>query len=293
MKIAMLGANGQLGSDVVEVLGTGFPVVALAEGDFDARDRLVIDKLRNKIADCSVVINCVAYTNVDKAESESDIAMEINAVFPERLADFCFAEKKILFHISTDYVFSGDTNRPYNETDSPSPVNVYGISKLKGEEAVSKMGENYFIFRTAGLFGKRGAAGKGGNFINTMIRLSRERGEVRVVNDQFTSPTHSLDVARVIRHFIEKDIMDFGIFHVVSSGYCSWYELADYVISLVGIDAQVIPVSSDEFKTDAKRPLFSALDNAKLSAIYKMPHWRDAVYEYLCRIGAIERRRDG
>ncbi len=281
MHITVLGADGQLGTDVIDLLSKALPVKALTREDFDATDRDVFGRLRPFLEDTDVVINCVAYTDVDKAEQEKDLAYRLNAEFPEGLAGMLGTSDKILFHISTDYVFSGRLGRPYREDDVPDPINVYGKTKLAGEIAVSRLCPRHFIFRTAGLFGKAGPSGKAGNFIDTIIRLARERSSLRVVDDQVTSPTHTLDVARAIRAFIEGGIGEYGIFNVVSKGYCSWYELADYVLRRLGIEAELVPVSSDEFPRPAARPRFSSLDNSKISKWYNMPRWQDAVDEYL------------
>ncbi len=281
MRITVLGADGQLGTDVLDLLSKDLPVNGLTREDFDATDRDVFRQLRPLLENSDIVINCVAYTDVDRAEEEEALAYRLNAEFPKGLAKILGSSNKLLFHISTDYVFSGRLGRPYREDDTPDPINVYGKTKLAGERAVLSLCPRHFIFRTAGLFGKAGPSGKSGNFIDTIIKLARERALLKVVDDQLTSPTHTLDVARAIKVFIEKGVGEYGIFNVVSSGYCSWYKLANYIVQRLGIETQVVPVSSDEFPRPAARPKFSALDNSKVSKWYNMPYWQDAVEEYL------------
>ncbi len=283
--IAVFGADGQLGYDVLQVLSSkdwvDF-VLPVTYQDLDVEKDDVDAFLEEKIGEnFSYIVNCVAYTNVDKAEDEKERAQRINADFPKKLAQFCSQNDIMLFHISTDYVFSGEKSLPYKETDVAFPLNVYGRTKLQGEEYVLRFCEKSFIFRTSGLFGRRGAWGKGGNFVTTMLKLAHEKDEIHVVSDQFTVPTHSFDVARAISHFIEKNINAFGVYHCCSSGGCSWYEFAVEIFSQMRIDVNVLPVSSKEFPTKALRPKYSVMDNSKLSVYYNMPYWKDALQEYI------------
>ncbi len=284
--VAIFGANGQLGSDVFELFRSDPDISRLwgfTQLDLDVeRDDIEAFLEENLKSQVDVIINCVAYTDVDGAERQKDRAFVINALFPDKLAEFCNKKDIVLFHISTDYVFSGEKGTAYVETDMPCPINVYGKTKLEGERRVLAKLKKSFIFRTSALFGRKGAFGKKtGNFVMAMINLAKSRSQIKVVNDQFSSPTHTLDVARALLFFVKEGIMDFGIYHCCSSGGCSWYEFAVEIFSQLNMKVELVPVGSDEFPTLARRPRFSVMDNAKLNRYVKMPVWKDALMEYL------------
>ena len=190
-------------------------------------------------------------------------------------------------YISTDYVFDGTKGGPYTEKDTPNPLNVYGLSKYAGEVFTRNYSGRYYIIRVASLYGVAGARGKGGNFVEFMIQKDRNGEEIRVVDDMFMSPTYTRDVAVMLKRFLEIE-PDFGVYHMVNEGYCSWYEFTKEIFSILGWDVQVIPIKSAELKRLAKRPLFSALKNEKLAKLgLRMRHWKDALKDYLVEKGWI------
>ncbi len=281
-KILVLGANGQLGSDLMKIFaGTNNDVLGLTQLDLDAASADVGSQLA-KYTGYEYIINCIATTNVDGCEDNPDLAFILNSAFVVKLAKFCQEQGAILIQVSTDYVLDGIANEPILETAPPSPLNVYGLSKYAGEIAVSSNCDKYFILRVASLFGIAGAAGKGGNFINTMLRLANEKDSWQVIDDQFSSPTHTLDVARAIACLIDDKITDFGVYNCVSSTGCSWYEFTQEILTLSGLNPdKVKPVSYKDYKFKAKRPQYTILDNSKLAKYYKMPDYKQALAEYL------------
>ena len=200
------------------------------------------------------VINCAAYTNVNGCETDRDTAFGANSLGPRNLAIAADMIGAKLIHISTDYVFSGDSAVPYVEWDKCDPQSVYGKSKLLGEQYVQSLCRKYFIVRTAWLYGKTG-----NNFVKTMLRINREKGECRVVDDQFGNPTNAADLAHHILKLLDTE--QYGIYHGTGNGICSWYEFACQIVELAGISSEVRPCSTEEYPTPAKRPAFSALDN--------------------------------
>lgn len=281
-KILVLGANGQLGSDLMKIFaGTNNDVLGLTQMDLDAASADVGSQLA-KYTGYEYIINCIATTNVDGCEDNPDLAFILNSAFVVKLAKFCQEQQSILIQISTDYILDGIANHPISELVTPNPLNVYGLSKYAGEIAVSSNCDKYFILRVASLFGIAGAAGKGGNFINTMLRLANEKDSWQVIDDQFSCPTHTLDVARAICSLIDDKITDFGIYNCVSSMGCSWYEFTREILNLSGLNPdKVKPVSYKDYQFKAKRPQYTILDNSKLAKYYKMPDYKQALTEYL------------
>jgi dTDP-4-dehydrorhamnose reductase len=284
MKTILLGPGGQLGTDIQTAnLKKGEPlsivpvpraVVDLT--DFDATSSF----LRNQNFSC--LINCSSYHKTDEVERNAELAFAINAYLVQRLAEICLEKKARFVHISTDYVFGGQSKRaPLTEIDSKAPVNVYGASKDKGEDLAMQTGANLLVLRVASLFGTAGASGKGGNFVETMVRLGKEKGALRIVADQTMSPTATSDIAEVIIKMLQQDVAS-GIWHVVNSGAATWYEFARRIIERCGIAVTVSPITSAEFPTAAKRPSYSVLDNSKVSAaVGPMRSWQDALDDYL------------
>jgi dTDP-4-dehydrorhamnose reductase len=229
------------------------------------------------------VINAAAFHNVAQCEELPERAFALNATAVRDLAHACHQISARLVHVSTDYVFDG-ANRtlPYVETDLPAPLNVYGASKLAGEHLLAATCPDHAIVRTAALYGSAPCRGKGGiNFVQRMIQLSAERDEIEVVNDEVTTPTWTLPLARQIRSISEHD--GTGVYHASSQGACSWYEFACEIFALTGKTTKVIPVSSTRFAANVRRPNWSVLDNARLCAegVNLMPHWREALAQYL------------
>jgi len=282
VKVAVTGANGQLGTDLCRVLHN-FDVVPLTHADIEIADMTSVREvvLKHKPA---VIINAAAYVRVDDCEDEKDKAFWVNALGARNVAVVAQELGARLFHISTDYVFGGEfepRTTPYTEFDTPIPVSIYGKSKLAGENLVRHFCLRYFIIRSSGLFGLAGASGKGGNFIETMLRLAKKRGEVRVVNDQVFSPTYTEDLARKIGQLMTTDY--YGIFHITNRGACSWYDFTMEILKLAGIKTPVVPITSDQYPQKARRPCYSVLDNyhLRLLGMDDMRPWQEALKDYL------------
>jgi dTDP-4-dehydrorhamnose reductase len=284
MKVLLLGANGQLGSDILRAQQAhfdGIQIVPLYRKDLDVSDPPAIHNVLSGY-DFDALINCTSYHKTDEVEKHASEAVAVNARAPQRMASLCKAKRALFLHISTDYVFGGDSSKPYTETDAPSPLNVYGASKLLGENLVRReWAQQSLIARVASLFGIAGASGKGGNFVETILRNAKEKGEVRVVSDIRMSPTSTADAADVLLSLLEKRAAP-GIYHVVNSGDASWFDFAREIIQRSGIAAKVTPITSAEFPTAAVRPSYSVLDNRKTqSVVGVIPGWEHALDCYL------------
>lgn len=277
MKILIIGADGMLGSDLVKVLSKNHEVIESLEKNLDIADKQSVEKfvLSNKP---SLVINAAGYTDVDSAESNRGKAFAINAEGPLNIALACKKSGSRLLHFSTDYIFDGTKDGPYTEEDEPNPINVYGASKLKGEQNIQSAFSDYIIVRTQWLYGKNGK-----NFVDAILKLMREKSEVKVVNDQVGSPTYTLDLAKATKTTIEKNIPS-GIYNVANRGYCSWFEFAVEIAKLKNIrNVKIIPVASEEFPRPAKRPKNTRLKQGRFREIigYLLRNWEDALTEYL------------
>jgi len=288
MKIAVIGANGQLGTDLCRALHD-FDIIALTDADIEITDMASVREavLQPKP---SVIINTAAYVRVDDCEDEHDIAFSVNALGARNVAVVAQELGAKLVHISTDYIFGGEAelqNTPYTEFDIPVPLSVYGRSKLAGEDLVRHLCLRHFIVRPSGLFGVAGSLGKGGNFIETMIKLAGERDELKVVSDQVFSPTYATDLAWKIAQLITTEY--YGIFHITNSGACSWYEFTAEILKLAGINTPVVPITSDQFPQKAMRPRYSVLDNyhLRLLGMDDMRPWQEALKDYLAVRGHI------
>jgi len=277
-KVLLLGANGQLGSDIRKVFKENIELLCLTRNSFDI-EQDEISKL-NKYSNVDYIINTTSYHKTDECEDFPDKSFKINSSFVYQLAKFSNENDITLFHISTDYVFDGMSNTPYKEEDTPNPLNIYGLSKYTGELTIQNYSEKYFIFRVSSLFGESGASGKGGNFVETMINLAKKNTPLSIISDQFMAPTHTLDIAKAIYHFIENDIQDFGIYNCCNSGVCSWYDFTKKIFELAKIDYPISKTTYENYKTKAVRPKYSVLDNSKISKHYKMPNWEIALKEY-------------
>ncbi|ANF22236.1 dTDP-4-dehydrorhamnose reductase [Thermococcus piezophilus] len=281
MKVAVIGAHGQLGTDLVKVFGEdpSFEVIPLTHKDLDVTVPETLKVLKDLKPD--VIINTAAYVRVDDAELYPDKAFAVNAIGALNVAEIANEIDAVNVYISTDYVFDGTKGEPYTEEDVPNPINVYGVSKYAGEIFTRNYSRKYYIIRVASLYGKVGASGKGGNFVNWVIEKARHGEELKIVNDQFMSPTYTIDVARTLKKFLEIG-PEWGIYHMVNEGYCSWYEFTKAVFEILGWDVEVKPIKSSELNRLARRPKFSALGNGMLERIgMKMKHWREALREYL------------
>jgi dTDP-4-dehydrorhamnose reductase len=282
VKILITGADGQLGTDLCKSL-EGHQLVPLTINDGDITDFSFVKKqfLSHKP---DVIINTAAYVLVDACEDNKDLAFKVNALGARNVAVGASEIDAKLVQISTDYVFGGeDTPRdvPYTEFDTPVPASIYGASKLAGEDMVCHLCRKHFIIRSSSLFGVAGAMGKGGNFVETMIRLAGERNELRVVNDQISSPTYTKDLSDKIAQLITTEY--YGIFHITNKGFCSWYEFTKEILKLTGSRTPVIPITSAQYPQKARRPPYSVLDNyqLRLLGMDDMRTWHEALRAFL------------
>ena len=276
MKVVITGAKGQLGLELTRQLSqdSKYKIVATDRDELNILDcNQVMQFINDNNPD--VVINCAAHTAVDLCETDVENAYKINAVGPRNLA---IASEKVgakYVQVSTDYVFDGSGTRPYREDDVTCPNSIYGTSKLMGEEFTKDFCSKYFIVRTAWLYGE------GNNFVRTMIKLSENNKELNVVNDQFGSPTSTVDLATCIINLMNTE--HYGTYHATCEGKCSWYDFAKKIFELKNIDIRVNPVTSDEFKRPAPRPAYSVLDNfmLKLVNLNTFRNWEESLDEYL------------
>lgn len=282
-KVAVLGSNGQLGSDLVKVLTNGgHDVLPITRNEISAISNNLASDLHRYLPSIDYVVNCIAVTNVDGCEDNSLNAFQINADFTFHLAKYCSSNNVKLFQISTDYVFDGMKDTPYSENDNTNPLNIYGLSKLAGELAVRAYLKEHFVFRVSSLFGLSGASGKGGNFVTTMQKLAIEKDSWTVISDQITCPTHTLDIARAINVFIEKNITEYGIYNCVSSNSCSWYQFTQEILEQSKLEvSKVKPISYEDYSFKANRPKYGVLSVSKLSKYYQMPTYQESLKEYL------------
>ena len=276
MKVMVTGARGQLGQDLTRKLAqAGHQVIAVDVQDFDLTDSAAVQSAV-EAAEPNAIIHCAAYTAVDRAETEPETCCAVNAIGTLNLARAAVRADAKLLYISTDYVFHGDGTEPYEVNDPVGPRSIYGLSKLQGEEAVRSLMTRCFIVRISWVFG---AGGK--NFIRTMLRLSEDHREVRVVNDQVGSPTYTPDLSDFLCQLIVTD--KYGIYHATNEGTCTWAELAERTFALAGRDCRVIPVPTSEYPTLARRPLNSRLSKACLdrAGFSRLPPWEDALARFL------------
>lgn len=288
MKVAVIGASGQLGSDLCKTL-TDLQIVPLTHRDVEIVDLSSVKRALSQHR-AEVVINTAAFVRVDDCETDPDKAFLTNALGARNVAVVAQEIGARMVHISTDYVFGGETETrttPYTEFDTPTPPNTYGKSKLAGEEFVRYLCHKHFIVRVSALFGTAGSSGKGGNFIETIIRLAKERPELTVVNDQIFSPTYTRDLARKIAWLITTEY--YGTFHITNKGICSWYDFAVEILRQAGLDTPVIPITSDQYPQKARRPQYSVLDNyhLRLLGADDMRPWQEALNDYLKSKGHI------
>lgn len=275
-RVLVTGAAGMLGRAVTAEFGRrGEEVLSLSRRELDITDpaavRSALWQLRPR-----VVVNCAAFTDVDGAEASRERAFLVNGLGPGNLALACREVNAVLVHVSTDYIFDGRKGEPYVVYDPPNPLNAYGKSKLWGERAVAEAGGRCFIVRTSWLFGPGGR-----NFVETMLRIGRERGAARVVSDQRGCPTYTVDLARAIADLLESG--RYGTYHVTNSGSTTWYEFAAAIFKLAGLEVELAPCSTAEFPRPAQRPLYSVLDPFPLKETtgYLLPPWVDALERYL------------
>jgi dTDP-4-dehydrorhamnose reductase len=279
MKIALLGANGQLGRDLQQALHS-HDVRPLTRKEFDVTDHALT---RSSLMDIrpEVILNTTAYHRVDDCETRPELAYAANVLAVLNLIRIANDLDAILVHISTDYVFDGRTKQPYTEKSEPFPVSVYGNSKFAGECLVRSIARKHFLIRSCGLYGAAGSQGKGGNFVQTMLAKARRKEAIRVVDDQVVTPTYTVDLANQIERILPTE--HFGLFHMSNEGSCTWFEFARSIFEIAGLEADLTPTNSEVYKAPAIRPKYSVLENARLKelGLNQMRHWREALAAYL------------
>jgi len=278
MRVLVTGADGQLGHDVCREIGKEAIGIDISELDITDRQMTLayIDKL------CpDAIIHCAAYTAVDMAEAKPDRCHSVNVLGTRWLAEAAKGIDAKFIYMSTDYVFDGALDRPYETDDAPNPLSVYGRTKLEGEDTVRNILEKYFIVRASWIFGLAG-----NNFVKTILRLGREHGVVRVVADQYGSPTYAPDLAKLLAAMIHSE--KYGVFHASNEGFCSWYDFARFVFEVSGLDAKVDPISATEYPAAAVRPGNSRLSKKSLAdaGFAFLPTWQDAAAHFCCCSGA-------
>ena len=288
-RVAVIGAAGQLGIDISRAFRTaGTPLLALSHDDAEVTDPLQIQKVIEAHRP-GVVVNCAAFHTVEACEDVPQTAFAVNAVGALNVARACAKVDAVCVQISTDYVFDGEKDGPYEESDSPRPLNVYGTSKLAGENLVQQACPQSLVVRVASLFGRAGVSGKGGNFVETILKRARAGQAVRVVDDQVISPTYARDAAEVICRLVEGGAR--GVVHVTNLGSapCTWYDLAKQAVDLCKLPTKVEPIASSEYPSKARRPPNSALDSTRAARLTGrlVPPWDDALGRYLREKGYI------
>ncbi len=281
MKIILLGSSGQLGKDFERFLleKENVELHAFSHSELDILD---FEKLVDKFNEVSpdVVINCAAYTKVDQAEKEEALACKVNTVGAKNVSYASFKINAKVVYFSTDYVFDGMKTAPYNEFDKPNPISVYGRSKCYGEIFTKEFNPNHLILRISWLYGIHGS-----NFVKTIIRHAKEKEVLKVVNDQIGTPTYALDVVKETWKLIQVDKV--GLFHSSNTGETTWFEFAKRIVDKLSLKTSVVPITSEEFKAAAKRPLYSVLENylLKLEGLDVMRPWEDAFEEFVDTYG--------
>ncbi|MEO6520477.1 MAG: dTDP-4-dehydrorhamnose reductase [Mucilaginibacter sp.] len=271
-KILVFGASGQLGqclkyvSDERSIKGFVFP-------DESQANILGVDSLGKLFAEHkpNYCINCAAYTAVDKAEDDVDMARKINKDGAGNLAKLCEEYGATLIHVSTDFIFAGNTTTPLSEDDVAEPINIYGLTKLEGEHVVAASTKRFYTLRTSWLYSEYG-----NNFVKTMMRLGAEKDELKIISDQVGTPTYAIDLANCILTIIENDKQQYGVYHYSNEGVTSWYDFAMGIFDIANIDVKVFPVRTSEYVTRAVRPAFSVMDKTKIKNTFKLeiPYWR-------------------
>jgi len=285
MKVAVIGANGQLGADVCKALkDNGDDVVAFNHDLFEVSNfESVKSALENVMPDS--VVNTAAMHNVEACEQDPAKAFSVNGIGARNLAVISNEMECTLLHISTDYVFDGKKKRPYFEEDCPQPLNVYGNTKLAGEYFVQTIAHKYFIVRVSGLYGLNPCRAKAGlNFVSLMLKLAKERDEVRVVDDEILTPTYTFHIAKQLIKLLESKV--YGLYHVTAQGSCSWYQFAAKIFELTDTDIKLNIAAPNEFPMKVPRPKYSVLENKGLKDVGLdiMPHWQDGLKEFLEKI---------
>jgi dTDP-4-dehydrorhamnose reductase len=286
VRIAVIGSTGQLGTDLMKTLREKHEVTGLTHQDLEVTDYNSCQILKENRPD--IIINTAAFHKTDQCEDEPLRAFSVNAVGARNVAAVSAEIEATATFISTDYVFDGSEKEPYTEDDAPNPINTYGISKLAGE-LFTKQNPRHYIVRLSSLFGVAGASGKGGNFVETMITKAKRNEPLSVVNDMWMTPTYTKDAARIIQEIIEKRL-PFGIYHGSNKGRCTWFQFAEEIMRLTGLNPTLKPIDTSQQQTKARRPAFSALRSTKLPAYgIQAREWKKALTDYLVEKGHLSK----
>jgi len=284
MKIAVIGSTGQLGTDLMKTLNDDHELVGLTHQDIEVADYdscLILKKHQPDI-----VINTAAFHKTDQCEKEPLKTFSVNAIGAKNVALISKEIATTAVFISTDYVFDGSKKEPYTEDDVPAPINTYGISKLAGEH-YTRQNPKHYIVRIASVFGKAGASGKGGNFVETMITKAKKNETITIIDDMWMSPTYTKDAASILKGILELQL-PFGVYHATNKGYCSWYQFAQEIFQVTGLNPVLKPIKTEQLSLKARRPRFSALTSTKLSRYNLEPReWKEALRAYLIEKGHI------
>lgn len=290
--VVIIGANGQLGTDLQQAL-RDVRLTPLTRAQLDVCQPAQVRKMLAELRP-DAVINTSAYHKVDVCEDEPGMSFAVNASGAYALARLAAELDFTLVHFSTDYVFDGRATSPYPEDALPNPLNVYGVSKLAGERLVCNFCPRHYVIRTTGLYGVAGASGKGGNFVETMIRLGTSGNPVRVVNDQVLTPTATADLAAAVAELLRRERngrVPYGLYHVTSAGQCSWYEFARAIFDLCGMRVDLSPIATAESGSRARRPAYSVLAHGRWldAGMAELRPWREALVDYLRAKGHLRR----
>jgi dTDP-4-dehydrorhamnose reductase len=278
MRVLVIGGTGQLGTEI-QRRWTGDEIVAPARADLDIEDAPALAEALESIGP-EVVVNCAAFHNVDRCEETPERAFAVNALAVDRLARMCRDRDAVFVTISTDYVFDGSATRPYGEDDPLRPISAYGVSKLAGELMVERLRSHAFVVRTCGVYGIRTSTGKGHTFVDRILAQARAGEPSRVVRDVIVSPTFAGDLARALRELLATGA--YGLYHAVNPGPVSWYDFACEALAQAGVEGHIEPISALDWTAPARRPAFSALDNAKIRSLgIALPSWREGIAAYL------------
>jgi dTDP-4-dehydrorhamnose reductase len=278
MRIALIGGSGQLGTEIRRTW-LGDDVAAPSHDDLDLENSEQLGALLDRL-EPDAVVNCAAFHNVDRCESEPERAFAVNAVAVDRLARLCDERGATFVTISTDYVFDGTATRPYGEEDRPAPLSAYGVSKLAGELLVARLNSRALVVRTCGVYGVKPSASKGHTFVDRVIAQARAGEPIRVVNDVTASPTFAGDLAVAIRGLLERSAT--GLYHAANVGPVTWYDFASEALRQSGIEYAIEPIPAASWKAPARRPAYSALDSGKIRTLgIEMPGWRAGIASFL------------
>lgn len=282
IKVLVTGANGQLGHCIKDIQkkNSHLSFVYTDHKELDICDEQAVNQFFKEQEPIHYCVNCAAYTAVDKAEEEEEKAYSINALGAKHLGLACKAYNTTLIHVSTDFVFDGLSSKPYVEKDKPNPISVYGKTKLQGELLIAKILKEHFIIRTSWLYSEYG-----NNFMKTMLRLAETRDEISVVSDQIGTPTYAGDLAQLILKIILENNKSYGLYHYSNEGAISWYDFAKAIFEESKIDIKVNAISTSEYPTLAKRPIYSVMDKGKIISFCNIPFWRDSLIYCINKFG--------